>query len=105
MKYLLSALLAISLNVYAEELPKTLEMATEVGKVVLTVEPCQVTTQNHGFIYRAYATDKNSRTGLETVHEGCWNKDVDIVNIWFYNEDPSIIATYKDYYFVPPETL
>lgn len=105
MKYLSLIALAFSLNALAEDLPKTLEMPPDVGKVVLTVEACPVQFRGHSFPYRAYATEKNTHTGVDTVHEGCWDKDVDIVNIWFYNESPPLTATYKDYYFVPAPTL
>lgn len=93
-----------SLNATAGDVAKTLEMPTYVGKIVLTVEQCPKENK-HNFNYKAYATEKNTHTGILTVHEGCWNKDVDIVNIWFYNEVPELVATYKDYYFVPSPTL
>lgn len=73
-------------------------MPTDVGKVAITVNECPVKNK-HGFIYEAYATEYLG--GNVKIHKGCWYKDGDIVNIWFYNEEPPFIATYKDYYFKP----
>ena len=91
---LLLILLTLSTPVFAENYTGELVLTTTVGEVVLTVEPCAVTNE-HGFEYISYATDNGSR------HEGCWFKDHDIVNIWFYAENPALVATYKDYYFKP----
>lgn len=91
----------IALNVSAEELPQELTMATDVGEVVLTIKDCDM-PNNHGFIHSAYATEKYINTTGETkTHNGCWYKDHDIVNIWFYEEYDSPVATYKDHHFKP----
>ena len=91
----------IALNVSAEELPQELAMGTDVGEVVLTVKNCDIQNKN-GFIYSAYATEKyDNTTGESKTHAGCWFKDHDIVNIWFYEESEPIVATYKDYHFKP----
>lgn len=78
-----------------------LAMATDVGEVVLTVKDCDKENKR-GFIYSAYATEKyDNTTGTARVHAGCWYKDHDIVNIWFYDESEPLVATYRDYHFKP----
>ena len=76
----------------ADELPKELSLKTDVGDVVLTINPCKV-ENSHGFAYEAYATDGDVK------HNGCWFKDHDIVNILFYDEPIKLVATFKDYLF------
>jgi hypothetical protein len=95
--YVLTIVLTFALGISiakAEELPKELVMKTDVGEVVLTVEECHVVNE-HGFAYHAYATEGDIK------HNGCWNKDHDIVNIWFYEEPKDLVATYRDYHFKP----
>lgn len=77
---------------YAEELPQELSVKTVTGEVTLTTKPCKV-DNNHGFEYEAYATDG------DIIHNGCWFKDHDIVNILFYDEPIKLVATFKDYLF------
>ena len=92
--FILVLMLLLSSPVFAENYTSELVLTTAVGEVVLTVEPCDIPNE-HGFEYISYATENSVR------HEGCWFKDHDIVNIWFYAEDPALVATYKDYYFKP----
>ena len=110
-KYTLSgfaATLAIgisSLNLQAKEVSKELTMATEVGEIVLTVEPCPL-HPNYGFEYLAYATD-----GKEPDHLGCWQVPADIeglpatqiVNIWF--PEINAVASYNKKLFLPRTKL
>lgn len=92
---LLGTLLTLSLPTVAEEL----SMKTDVGKVSLTDKPC-VEQNTHGFDWEAYATENDPHSGVTgIVHKGCWSKVGDIVSIWFYQETPKLLATYKDYYF------
>lgn len=93
----LVALLSFPLIALAE-LPQELVMPTDVGKVVISVKDCSVQNR-HGFIYEAYATE--FKDGQTTTHQGCWMKRGDIVYIWFYEEQPTIVASYKDFYFKP----
>lgn len=78
----------------AEELPQAISMKTDVGEVVLENYDCDV-INSAGFEFRAYATEG------ELVHKGCWYVENGIVNIWFYEESPKLVATYRDYYFKP----
>lgn len=94
MRKLLIALL-FPLTAFAE-MPQELVMDTDVGKVAITVKDCPQKNK-FGFIYEAYALEY--KDGAEIIHKGCWNKDKDLVSIWFYDEPEPIIATYKDYYF------
>jgi len=100
MKKLL-ALIALPLIAHAE-LPEELVMPTDVGKVAITVKECQVQNR-HGFTYKAYATE--FKEGNVVTHEGCWNKKGDIVYIWFYNEEPPVVASYKDFHFKPATNI
>jgi hypothetical protein len=95
----LLAFLLLPVVAFAGELPKELSMLTDVGKVAITVEECPV-SNSHGFGLRAYATEQG-----QPDHEGCWTKKGDIVYIWFYNEKPPIVASYKDYHFKPETKL
>jgi hypothetical protein len=102
MKKLLLGLMLLSSTVFAAELPKELSMLTDVGKVAITVKDCPLKNK-YGFSLEAYATEKK---GNETItHPACWMKQGDIVYIWFYNESPSVVASYKDYYFKPEISL
>lgn len=78
----------------AEERVEELSLTTGVGELVLKATPCSVENK-FGFLNEAYATEGKD------VHAGCWFKDHDIVNIWFYEETPALVATYRDYYFLP----
>lgn len=89
------ALLALPLVAYAEP-PKELVMPTDVGKVAITSTPCTVENK-HGFVYEAYATEH--KDGGVITHKGCWNKKDNVVHIWFYDEEPPIVATFKDTHF------
>lgn len=98
---LITALLALTISTaHAEDYANVseLEMKTDVGSVVLTIKECKVANTGH-FEYEAYATDG------AVIHKGCWNKDHDIVNIWFYDEKPQLVASFKDYYFTPKARL
>ena len=79
---------------------KEMSMATEVGEVVLTVEPCPL-NPNNGFEYLAYATEKG-----QPDHMGCWNtteayKGIpsEIVNVWF--PEINAVASYHMKLFKP----
>ena len=96
-KFIIVAILSFcvfSQLIKAELLQDELAMKTDVGEVVITIKQCDE-TNTKGFEYAAYATEGAQR------HEGCWFKDHDIVNIWFYAEHLPLVATYKDYYFKP----
>lgn len=93
------ALLALPFIAFAGEPPKELAMLTDVGRVVITVKDCPV-KNNYGFSLQAYATEKGKPN-----HDACWMKQGDIVYIWFYDETPSVVASYKDYYFKPEINL
>lgn len=82
----------VGAKVAAEELPQEMVIKTDVGEVVLKTNACKV-DNNRGFIYKAYATDG------AVVHNGCWFKDHDIVNILFYDEPVKLVASFKDYLF------
>lgn len=76
---------------------KEMSMYTEVGEIVLTVEPCPI--QNaHGFDYYGYATDAGNPN-----HPGCWNADNAVVQIWFLNEN--VVGIYKKELFKPRMTV
>jgi hypothetical protein len=68
-------------------------MPTEVGEIVLTLEPCPVKNP-YGFDYYGYATDPGHPN-----HFGCWNADNSIVLIWFINEN--VVGIYKKEMFKP----
>jgi hypothetical protein len=67
--------------------------------IVLTVKPCPVDKKhypfNMPFEYEAIAFDKLSSG------KGCWFKDGDIVNVWFWEEREIYIGSYRDYLFKP----
>jgi len=95
-----AAFLLLTTNVASEEI-KEMSMLTDVGEVVLTLEPCSF-TPNHGFPYAAYATEKGSHD-----HIGCWHEPdqvpnmpkSEIVSVWF--PEISAIATYNKKLFKP----
>ncbi len=101
MNKLLIALLIAPLTVLAE-LPQELVMPTDVGKVAITIKECNVKNK-HGFTYEAYATEH--KDGQIITHNGCWMKKGDIVYIWFYDEEPPVVASYKDFYFKPANKI
>jgi len=101
MKALLTALLTAPLIAQAE-LPQELVMPTDVGKVAITVKDCTVQNR-HGFAFEAYATEW--KDGMNIIHKGCWLKKGDIVYIWFYDEEPPLVASYKDFHFKPESKL
>jgi hypothetical protein len=95
---LLAALVAIPAT--AGEEIKEMSMATDVGEVVLTLEPCPL-NPNYGFIYLAYATEKG-----EPNHMGCWQdteplngRESHILNIWF--PEVNAVASYNKKLFKP----
>lgn len=98
MKRLLLVSALIAASVFVQVSAEELSMPTDVGKVALTDLPCGL-ADNKGFDWVAYATEDAAKTGVVNRHEGCWRKDGDIVYIWFYNEVPAPVASYKDYYF------
>jgi hypothetical protein len=94
MKYLaLSLLLVFSISLADQEQVKEMTLPTDVGEVVLTLEPCPLPNEL-GFDYYAYATEFKNHD-----HIGCWNADNEIVQIWFINE--KIVAVYKKTLFKP----
>ena len=99
MKKLLFLLLIAPSLVVANDLPKEMVMATEVGEIVLTVEECDLQNQipYSGFDYKAYATEEG-----QPDHLGCWRADDFNVSIFF----PEIwaTATYHKSYFRPRVT-
>lgn len=101
MSKLLTALL-IAPSIALAELPQELVMPTDVGKVAITSKDCTVKNSN-GFVFEAYATEW--KDGMSIVHKGCWMKQADIVYIWFYDEEPPLVASYKDFYFKPENKL
>jgi hypothetical protein len=101
-----AVLLALTISFYnfnaiSKEDIKELSMPTDVGEIVLTVEPCPL-NPNYGFEYLAYATDDK-----EPDHLGCWQVPADIeglpstqiVNIWF--PEINAIASYNKKLFTP----
>lgn len=95
----LSALL-LSTNVTAAEDVKEMAMPTDVGEVVLTLEPCPI-NPNYGFTYLAFATEKG-----QPDHLGCWQdteplngKGSHIINVWF--PEVSAVASYNKKLFKP----
>jgi len=102
---LLVAAMFFSTAVFAEALPDHLEMKTDVGKVVIEIAECPLKNIK-GFVYKAYATDNSQVThlGHDTVHDGCWKKEGNVVHIWFYNESEPVVASYKDRHFKPETT-
>ena len=101
-KKLLATLALLPTLLIAAELPQELVMPTDVGKVAITVKDCPIENR-HGFGLEAYATEH--KEGQVIIHKGCWTKKGDIVYIWFYNEQPPIIASYKDTHFKPENKL
>jgi hypothetical protein len=106
MRYLMTAALAAFFtSVYAAEEIKEMAMATDVGEVVLTLEPCPI-TPNYGFPYLAYATEKG-----QPDHLGCWFEPTQmegypqnqIVNVWFF--EVSAVASYNKKLFKPRQRL
>ena len=90
MKKLLTLALLWTTTVFAAELPQELSMPTDVGKVAITTKDCPIENK-HGFVFEAYATEH--KDGEVIIHKGCWNRQGDIVYIWFYNETPTIVAS------------
>lgn len=96
-----AAFLLFATNVVSGEEIKQMSMATDVGEVVLTLEPCPL-NPNHGFSYLAFATEKG-----QPDHLGCWMEPEQlpgkpqnqIINIWF--PEISAIATYNKKLFKP----
>lgn len=101
MRYLALALLALYLTAYAAEEIKQMSMPTDVGEVVLTLEPCPI-EPNYGFSYLAFATEKGAAD-----HLGCWNEPEqlpgkpknEVISVWF--PEISAIASYNKKLFKP----
>jgi hypothetical protein len=92
-------LMFIANKAQAAELPKEMELKTDVGAITLTIEPCPITASPYE--HKAYATENIAGTGVK-LHKGCWAKTGPQVNILFYEEPQQpFIATYADYYFKP----
>lgn len=101
-KKTLATLALIPSLLQAGELPQELVMVTDVGKVAITIKDCPVPNR-HGFTLAAYATEL--KEGKTIIHKGCWFRSGDIVNIWFYEEQPALVASYRDYHFKPESNL
>ncbi len=102
-----ATLTALAINyAHAEStLPHEASMNTDSGVITLLETPCSEPNQ-HGFIYAATATEISVSQGLVMTHPGCWYRDGETVSIWFYDESPTIVATYRDYWFkVPPSDV
>lgn len=65
---------------------------TDVGEIVLNLEACNPPSHPE-FKYTAFSSDGND------IHQGCWYEDHDIINVWWWQEQDSLVATYADYYF------
>lgn len=102
MKKILALLALLPSLAFAGELPDELSMPTDVGKVAITTKDCPIQNK-HNFVFEAYATEHID--GQLIIHKGCWNKDGDVVYIWFYDENPPVVAAYKDYHFKPETAL
>lgn len=102
--YIVATAFLFTTNVVSEEI-KEMSMPTDVGEVVLTLEPCSF-SPNHGFPYAAYATEKDNFD-----HIGCWHEPEpiagkpqnQIVNVWW--PEASTIASYNKKLFKPRVTL
>jgi hypothetical protein len=105
MRYLALALLALSFNVNSGEEIKEMSMPTDVGEVVLTLDPCPI-EPNYGFSYLAFATEKGAAD-----HLGCWNEPEQlegkpqnqIISVWF--PEISAIASYNKKLFKPRQKI
>jgi hypothetical protein len=95
MKPIYAALIAafFTSSVQAQDVYKEMVLKTEVGQIVLTLEPCQM-SPHFGYEYKAYATENGAPD-----HPGCWKEEGGAVGIWF----PEIksVATYKKSLFEP----
>lgn len=97
----LAAFLLLSIPAISGEPIKEMSMLTDVGEVVLTLEPCTF-TPNHGFPYAAYATEKGSHD-----HLGCWHEPEqlpgkpqnEVINIHF--PEINAVASYNKKLFKP----
>lgn len=100
-----AAFLLFATNVVSGEEIKQMSMATDVGEVVLTLEPCPL-NPNHGFSYLAFATEKG-----QPDHLGCWMEPEqlpgkpknEVINLWF--PEISAIASYNKKLFKPRTKL
>lgn len=96
MKPIHAALVAaflFSSTAQAENVYKEMSLKTEVGEIVLTIEPCPI-KPHFGYEYKAYATEKGGAD-----HPGCWKDEGGAIGIWF----PEIksVATYNKKLFEP----
>ena len=82
---------------YAAEPENEMIMETDVGEVVLTVDPCtlQVYLRFIGMPYYAYATEVG-----QPIHPGCWDVIGSTVHIHF-PELGDTMATYDKNLFHP----
>jgi hypothetical protein len=96
--------LATSVSKSAEPI-KEMAMPTDVGAIILTMQPCPF-TPNYGFPYFAYATEKGSHD-----HLGCWHEPEQlegkpqnqIININF--PEINAVASYNKKLFTPRTPL
>lgn len=99
----LALALAFTFSNAKAELPNEMELKTEVGSVVLTIEACPIKANPYDL--RAYATEKLADSSIK-IHKGCWGKTGPQVNILFYEEpNQPFIATYSEIYFKPKPNI
>lgn len=100
---LLAFLTLTALPSSADFLPDKLVMPTDVGKIVITVEPCRIDygKQEVPYLYHAYATELTQ--GMEIIHPGCWYRNEMAVSIHF----PEIggVATFMAHLFKPEKSF
>jgi hypothetical protein len=96
-------LLLMAVPSFAGPLPDKLVMPTDVGKIVITVEPCRIDYENQEvpYLYHAYATELTQ--GMEIIHPGCWYRNEMAVSIHF----PEIggVATFMAHLFKPEKSF
>ena len=63
----------------AVELPKHMSMRTDVGYVMLSIEPCSDHAIIKMFPYKVVATEYG-----HDDHEGCWDADGNFVSVWYF---------------------
>lgn len=88
-----AAVFFLASNIANSETITEMAMPTDVGAIVLTMQPCPEKNE-HGFEYFGYATDAGN-----PVHPGCWNADAEKVYIWF--PEISAVGVYAKHLFKP----
>lgn len=63
----------------AEEVSQYMAMSTDVGYVILSIEPCSDNDIARAFPYKVVATDKG-----HDDHEGCWNATPNEVGVLYF---------------------